>query len=102
MAPTARTAAIVCPRGSGLSTYSGIVFFRINEISDLINTCADHWTGASYVTLALSGPVSKCDLPRLRDNTREQQHDKADLRHPRGTTQDRHHFDSVVFAGEQG
>jgi hypothetical protein len=38
------------------------VFFRINEISDLINTCADHWTGASYVTLALSGPVSKCDL----------------------------------------
>jgi len=47
-----------------------LLFFRINEISDPINTCADHRNGANNVMLALPGPVSKCDLARLlRDNT---------------------------------
>jgi hypothetical protein len=49
-----------------LSTYSGIVFFRINEISDLINICADHRNGADNVMLALPGPLSKCDFSRFR------------------------------------
>src|SRR6266446_6535608 len=57
-------------RGYGLSTRLWFVnvlwhlCFRINEIRDLINTCADH--RVNYVTLALSGPVSKCGLSRLR------------------------------------
>jgi hypothetical protein len=41
------------------------VFFRINEIRDLINTWADHRSRVNYVTLALSGRSANVVLPRL-------------------------------------
>jgi hypothetical protein len=39
--------------------------FGINEIRDLIDTCADHRNKVNYVTLALSGPKSSVRLLKL-------------------------------------
>ena len=58
---------------------------------------ADHWTGANYVTLALSGPVRNVICLAFAMTLEELKHDKADLLHPRGTTQNRYHFDPVVL-----
>jgi hypothetical protein len=55
------------------------VFLRISEIDNLINACADH--RVNYVTLALSGPVSKCHLSHLLGITLESYQNRNDIAH---------------------